>query len=186
MSTLELFDRATALYATHLAAVGDRWSAGTPCDDWDVRALTNHVAGEVLWMPDLFAGKTVAEVGDKFDGDLLGDDPVATFDRAVSEAKAVLSAPGALEKTVHLSFGDFSGADYTDQISSDLTIHAWDLARAIGGDESLDPELVALTDKTFGSVFDAFRGPGGFGDDVPVPDDADAQTKLLAKSGRKP
>ena len=183
MSTLDLFTRAAATFGDRLAAVGD-WSGSTPCPDWDVRALTNHVAGELLWMPDLVDDKTVAEVGDKFDGDLLGDDPVATFHRATAEALASLSAPGALERTVHLSFGDFSGADYADQVASDLVIHSWDLARAVGADESLDPDLVALASRVFGPVFDAFRGPGGFGTDVPVADDADAQTKLLAKSGR--
>ena len=53
----------------------------TPCTEWDVRALVNHVLGEIRWAVPLFAGSTIAEVGDRFDGDLLGDDPVGRVGR---------------------------------------------------------------------------------------------------------
>ena len=55
----------------------DQWGAPTPCADWDVRELVNHVAGEDLWTAPLLEGSTIEEVGDRFDGDLLGDDPIS-------------------------------------------------------------------------------------------------------------
>jgi uncharacterized protein (TIGR03086 family) len=163
-----------------------QWSAATPCEDWDVRTLVNHVVGELLWMPPLLAGKTIAEVGDRFDGDVLGDDPHATWTSAVVDAQAALSQPGAQAATVHLSFGDFPGSEYLGQITSDLIIHSWDLARAVGADDRLDPTLVGFVNDFLGPQIDAWRGAGAFGPAVDVDPDADAQAKLLAQTGRSP
>ncbi|MCI0686781.1 MAG: TIGR03086 family metal-binding protein, partial [Sporichthyaceae bacterium] len=112
----------------------DQWSAPTPCPDWNVRALVNHLVGELAWMPPLLAGKTIADVGDQLDGDLLGDDPVAAWDDAVRQASAVVNEPGALDSTVHLSYGQTPAAAYVTEVAADLTVHAWDLARGIGAD----------------------------------------------------
>ena len=88
---------ATAIdgFEQRLGAVGaTQWNAATPCDDWDVRTLVNHVVGELLWMPPLLEGKTIAEVGDRFDGDVLGSDPLATFKSAAAAAHAAASRAG--------------------------------------------------------------------------------------------
>ena len=69
------------------------WSATTPCAEWNVRALVNHVAGEYLWVPELMAGKTVAQVGDRFDGDQLGDEPLAVLVTAARTAQAASASP---------------------------------------------------------------------------------------------
>ena len=90
----------------------------------------------------ILAGKTIEEVGDQFDGDLLGDDPAATYRAALGEAIAAAEQPGVLGRTVHLSFGDVPGTEYLAQVTSDLTIHSWDLARGAGLETRLDRELV--------------------------------------------
>ena len=163
----------------------DGWTSPTPCAEWDVRALANHVIGENRWLPPLMEGQTIADVGDALDGDLLGDDPVGEWERAAAEAAAAAAEPGALERTVHLSFGDFSGRYYVGQVLSDHVIHAWDLARAIGAPESLDGELVAFAYDELVPQLDAWRSAGAFGPRVEVAGDADLQTKLLAEAGRK-
>ena len=94
--------------------------------------LVHHVVEEQRWAPPLFAGATIAEVGDRFAGDLLGADPVATLDEASRAALAAAEAPGALDRTVHLSFGDVDAAEYAMQLAADHLIHAWDLAVALG------------------------------------------------------
>jgi uncharacterized protein (TIGR03086 family) len=163
----------------------EQWGAPTPCTEWDVRTLANHVIGENRWVPPLLEGKTIADVGDALKGDLLGDDPTGEWERAAKEAAAAAEEPGALERTVHLSFGDFTGRYYVGQVLSDHVIHAWDLARAIGAPESLDDELVAFAYDELVPQLDQWRAAGAFGPRVDVPADADLQTKLLAEAGRE-
>ncbi|HEX2294287.1 MAG TPA: TIGR03086 family metal-binding protein [Actinomycetota bacterium] len=184
---LDLYARAVDAFGGLLRRVPDgAWSRPTPCTDWDVRALANHVLGENRWMPPMMAGKTVAEVGDAFDGDLLGDDPAGAWDEAASEALAAVREPGALERTVHLSFGDFPGRYYVGQVLSDHVIHSWDLARALGAGERLDPELVRFAYDELVPQFEEWRKAGAFGPRVEVDEGADLQTKLLAEAGRRP
>ena len=95
----------------------DRWNAPTPCTEWDARQVANHLIGENLWAAELLQGKTVGEVGTALDGDLTGDDPAAAYRRSVDVARQAIEAPGAMEATCHLSFGDYSGADYSAQLS---------------------------------------------------------------------
>jgi uncharacterized protein (TIGR03086 family) len=160
-----------------------QWSAPTPCADWDVHALVNHVAGEYLWLPELMAGKTVAEVGNRFDGDVLGEDPLAVLARASADAQAAAERDGAPTQLVHLSFGDVAGADYLQQMAVDSVIHAWDLARAIGADETLDPELVDFSYPYLEQHAEEWRSGGVFGPEK-APADSSTQSKMLALTGR--
>ncbi len=162
----------------------DQWEASTPCAEWSVRALVNHVTGENAWAAPLFAGRTIAEVGDAFDGDLLGTDPIANWDKHAATAVAAARAPGAMDRTVHLSFGDFPGREYAMQLFADMLIHSWDLARSLGADEQLDVELVGSLATWFTRMADAYRAAGAVGPRPGVAPDADAQTLLLADFGR--
>ena len=183
----DLYRRAMEQFGRLLRGVdAGGWDGATPCEDWSVRDLANHVIGENRWLPPMLRGATVADVGDAFEGDLLGADPVAAWDEASAAALAAAREPDALERTVHLSFGDFSGRYYVGQVLSDHVIHAWDLARATGADETLDPELVRFTYDELVPQFEQWRDGGAFGPKLEVPEDADLQTKLLAEAGRKP
>jgi uncharacterized protein (TIGR03086 family) len=184
---LRLLQRGIADFGRAVHTVGaDQWSAPTPCTEWDVRALVNHLAVEHLWVPPLLAGKTVAEVGDAFDGDRLGDDPVAAWDAAAAGSTAGFAEPGALDRTVHLSYGDRPARDYCREMVLDLVVHSWDLARAIGADEHVDPDLVELAYGHIAPIVHLWQDAGIFAPPVPVPDDADLQTRLLALTGRRP
>jgi uncharacterized protein (TIGR03086 family) len=167
-----------------MAARDDQWHDQTPCTEWDVRMLVNHLVSENLWMPPLFEGKTIADVGDALDGDLLGDDPKNAWRRSAREASGAVQSPGAMERTVHLSFGDFPGEEYTTQVFTDLVIHGWDLARAIGADERIEPELLEMTYEKIKPMVEAFKATGLYGPDVQPPPGADLQTRLLALVGR--
>lgn len=183
---VSLFRSAVERFGERVAAVGpDQWSTATPCGEWDVRALVNHVAGEQLWAPHLVAGETIEQVGDRYDGDVLGDDPLWTWQQAAPASVEAFAAPGALDRTVHLSYGDESCREYLVQMLTDAEVHGWDLARATGQDPSLQPEAAALLLEHWTEREAMVRGSGLFGDAVPVPDDADDSTKLLALLGRR-
>lgn len=179
-----LFTDATDAFGARLRAVtAEQWAAPTPDDDWDVRALVNHVAGEVLWLPPMLAGKTIAEVGDRFDGDLLGDNPLATWNAGVAEAVHAAEAVDSAT-IVHLSYGDRTAAEYLHEVGADVLVHTWDLARAIGADEQLPSDRVEEVAAWFADVEDLWRGAGVIGPRPSVRPEADAQTRLLAAFGR--
>ena len=181
-----MFDRAVAEFDARVRQIGDhQWQAATPDEDWTVRDLVNHLVGEDLWAPPLLAGSTIAEVGDRFEGDVRGAEPKAAWAAASAAAVRAVQADGAMGRIVHLSFGDFPGSEYTLQLFADHVIHAWDLARAVGADEHLDEELVACCANWFKTAEEAYRGAGAIAAPPPVPDRADAQTLLLARFGRR-
>ena len=70
------------------------------------------------------------------------------------------------------------------EVFNDLAIHGWDLARAIGADETIDPTYVAVIDEKVGPAIADLKASGQYGDEVIPPDGADAQTRLLAMFGR--
>jgi uncharacterized protein (TIGR03086 family) len=184
--TLAALRRAQDGFTAALDAAGGKWDASTPCAEWNVRELVNHVVGEFLWAPPLVEGKTIEEVGDAFDGDVLGDDPVATWRKAVDGSRAAFGADGALERTVHLSFGDFSGNDYCWQLISDVLVHTWDLARGVGADDALPGDLSDDVYAVLDPMLNAFGPNDFFAAPREVGSDASPQERLLARTGRKP
>lgn len=181
-----LHELALREFDTRVRAVpADGWHRPTPCTDWDVRALVNHIVVEQLWVPPLFEGRTIEEVGDRFDGDQLGENPVLAWENAAKPARAVIAAPGALERIVHLSFGDVPGRVYVEQLTFDLAIHAWDLARGIGADERLDPRVAAQLLPVAQAQVPDFQASGMFAPPLDVAPDTDPQTRLLALTGRR-
>jgi uncharacterized protein (TIGR03086 family) len=163
----------------------DQWGADTPDPEWSVRDLVGHLVFEDLWAPPLFAGSTIGEIGDRFDGDVLGADPKGAWLVASAHALEAADEPGAMDRVVHLSFGDFPGREYAMQLFADHLIHAWDLARAIGVDQRLNGGLVDACTTWFAAMEDAYRGAGAIAARPPVPGGADAQTQLLAMFGRQ-
>jgi uncharacterized protein (TIGR03086 family) len=182
----ELYVNAMATTQRYMDGVrANQWHAPTPNTEWDVKQVANHIIGENLWAGELLKGKTIAEVANKFDGDVAGSDPAASYRASVSVATAAVTAPGAMEAVCHLSFGDFSGADYSAQLFLDLLIHGWDIARATEQDTRLPPELVEACIPIAQEITAMARSSGVYGDDLQVSPDADQQTRLLALVGRR-
>jgi uncharacterized protein (TIGR03086 family) len=182
----ELHRRACDQVTARVELIGeDQWDLPTPCTEWDVHDLVGHLVSGTSWMTPLMSGRTIAEVGDSLNGDLLGNDPTGAWRRAASAAVAACEADGALDELVHLSAGDTPAADYIGERILDLVMHAWDLSRAIGADERLDPDLVDAAAKVLVEKADLWRQYGALGPAVETGPDADAQTQLLAESGRK-
>lgn len=186
MTTLaEHYTRISDGFARRLAQVPEQaWHDPTPCADWDVRQLAAHVLDEQLWIPPLVNGETVAAVGGRFAGDQLGDDPVAAWSAAAAEVQQLAMQPGVGSRTVHLSYGEETAENYLWQVTSDTLVHTWDLARAIGADDELGADDVQAVAAFLGPQAEAWRAAGAFAAAVPVSDDADGQTRLLALTGR--
>ena len=176
-------------FATLVAGVGPgHWHDDTPCSEWDVRTLVHHLLSEQLWVPPMFEGLTIEQVGGTFEGDLMGGDAWAwpgLLASSVEEAHAVVAQPGALKRTVHLSFGDASGQEYVTQLTADLAIHAWDLARATGQDNVLDPDAVALLLPWTEASAGLTSGSGMFGPPIDTGPGAPDDVRLLGLLGRK-
>ncbi|MGW4893228.1 TIGR03086 family metal-binding protein [Kitasatospora sp. NPDC004240] len=161
-----------------------QWGDPTPCTEWSVRDLVNHLTAEQLWVPELLMGATIGEVGDRFDGDVLGDDPVAAWTTAAQAAADAFRVPGSTGLTVHLSYGEVSSRAYLDQLTADAVVHTWDLAEGINRRTRLPAALVDFALTEIGGYGD-LSGSGLFDPPLPVPDDASPQTRLLALTGRR-
>ena len=187
MSTLlEQYDTALAEFDTRVAQIGDdQWSNPTPCTDWDVRALVAHMVDECRWVPYLLGGGAPADAGDRFAADPLGDDPKGAWRRESAAARAALEADGALDNAVTVSSGEISARDYLWQLTVDLAVHAWDLARAIGADEQLNHELVRRIHHEAEQDAELQAGNGLFDPPVHVPAHADLQAQMLGLFGRR-
>ncbi|HEY2813001.1 MAG TPA: TIGR03086 family metal-binding protein [Acidimicrobiales bacterium] len=177
-----------ALDAT--AQIVDRIDAGqldhpTPCESYDVRGLLNHVVSGNWWVQPLVQGTTIAEVGDKYDGDLVDDDPSGAYRASAAAAADAFEAEGAMQAPVGVSYGPVPGEVYAGHRLIDVLIHGWDLAVATGQERTLDPELVEACWDVVRPQAEMLKGSGAFGTEVSVADDADSQTRLLALLGRR-
>lgn len=187
MELLEAHGQAMAVFDRAMKQVGPTdWDAPTPCTDWSVRDLVNHIVVEQLWVPDMLAGRTVAEVGDRFDGDQLGDDPLRTWQEASRAARAAWLEPDVLTRTVHLSYGDERAEEYGWQMTTDLAVHGWDLATALDKSAGIPDEVASALLGYIEPQMDLWSGSSMFANPVPVPDDAAPPTRLVALLGRQP
>ncbi|MFF3454047.1 TIGR03086 family metal-binding protein [Streptomyces sp. NPDC002730] len=178
---------ALALFTERVHAVGaDQWDAPTPCTDWSVRDLVNHLAAEQLWVPALVTdGSSVEEVGDAYEGDVLGKKPKATWDAAARAARKAFAAPGALEQTVQLSYGETPAVAYCAQMITDAVVHTWDLSRGIGAQEQLPAALVSFALDEVTPYASGLSKSGLFAPPIEPPPGDGHQTRLLALLGRR-
>ena len=163
----------------------DQWSLPTPCEQWDVRALVAHVVDEHRRAPYLLKGGQAQAAESHFSDDPPGSDPKEAWDRASAAALAAFSAPGALESHVSMPTGQINARDYLWRMTVNLAIHAWDLARAIGADERLDPELIRRISVEVGKSLDELAVSGKFARPVLAPAGTDLQAQTLALFGRR-
>ncbi|SDI16441.1 TIGR03086 family metal-binding protein [Nonomuraea jiangxiensis] len=186
--TLDLLERALAQVGAVIAAVRpDQAELPTPCRSWDVRALVNHVTDEVHQFAVVTAGGKREHLG----LDVIGDDWAGAFRAVADELLEVWRQPGALDRPQHLSIGDFPPSWALGQQITELTVHAWDIAKATGQSTDLDPELGKLALTWAGdNLRPEFRGDESegyqIGHEKPVDPDAPLYERLAAIGGRDP
>jgi uncharacterized protein (TIGR03086 family) len=176
-------DQALDMTAAVVAGIpAARMNAPTPCVDWDVHELLNHLVGGMNIFAAQLAGMTP---GREHDDDWLGRDPHTAFADAAAIDRAAWHSPDALERTVRLGFGVVPGPIAVVIHLTELLVHGVDLAVATDQERILDEQLCAemlVIMRDMG--MDNFRKPGMFGAELPAPTDALAHRELLAFLGR--
>lgn len=156
----------------------------TPCSEWNLKTLLNHMVCELLWVPELIRGKTMADVGTAYDGDVLRSNFRASFKHAADGASAAVNQAD-LNTTAHLSYGDVKMEAYINEIAADLLLHTWDVCQALN-------ETLIFEKTVCQTLFDnlypkrqELANSGLFGKPLAASENAPLQTKLLALVGRK-
>jgi hypothetical protein len=188
-----LADRALAAVVAQIR--DDQWDVVLPAtfatrhrpEPPSLRELINYHAYDDAWVPDMLAGRTMEEAGaDTFGGDLLGGDPVASFEAIVARACAAAGAVRDLDAVAHLSFGDYTVREYFWQINQFRALRAHDIAKVVGVDPALPPQLVQGIWDEVSPHAEEWRAMGVFPAAAPVPEHAPLLDRLLGLTGRPP
>ena len=156
------------------------WDRPAPVPGWTARDVVRHL---VEWLPPFLAGGSSARLPA---GPSVGDDPAGAWHAHVEAVQALLDDPATAGLTLsNPHIGQLPLDRAIDQFyTTDVFMHTWDLARATGQDDRLDPDFCATLLSGMEPLEDVIRSSGQYGPRVPVKDDADAQAKLLGFIGR--
>lgn len=184
MSTQPLEQAIAATRSVLAGVASDQLDAPSPCAQWKVRDVVNHIVGGQKFFTTAMRGEQPG--GDEVD--YAAGDFLTSFDDESRQCIEAFQADGALQKTVSLPFGDMPGAAVMGLLTTDTFTHAWDVAKATGQDTDLAPELAAqLLETSKVMIQPAFRSEEGtvFGPEQPAPEGASAADQLAAFLGRK-
>jgi uncharacterized protein (TIGR03086 family) len=157
----------------------DKWNAQSPCEDWTARDVVGHVVRNYRSIAAEATGGEGQPMAD-------GEDPVKAWSDAYGRMSALTRDPEALAKNVRGPAGPTPLEQAMGTlVSMDTHVHTWDLARAVGGDERLDPDVVHLAMEMLEPIDAMIRQPGVFGPKLDPPAGADEQTQLLYFLGRR-
>ena len=184
---VDFHDRAMTNLSATIDTIGPGdWDRPTACEGWSVWDLVNHLTAEAWWAPHLLRGERIAEVGDRYDGDVLGPDPQKAWREASEAERQAVNAPGALDQTVDTSMGELPASVYLAQRITDLAVHRWDLAQGLGTDGTIPDDLANFLYDTWEPQADEVAASGVFAPRVEVPADASPTDRLVALLGRRP
>jgi uncharacterized protein (TIGR03086 family) len=147
-----------------------------------VRDVVRHL---VEWFPPFLSGSTGVGLPP---GPSVDDDPAASWRHLQGEVQALLDDPASADRVLsNPHIGEVPLPQAVSQFfTADVFMHSWDLARATGQDDTLDPERCAAMLAGMEPIEEMMRGSGQYGPRVPVPDGSDPQTRMLAFIGRDP
>jgi uncharacterized protein (TIGR03086 family) len=160
----------------------DQWDDPSPVEEWAARDVVRHL---VEWFPPFLAAGSEVHLPA---GPSVDDDPAGAWDHLQREVQAVLDDPASADRVLsNRHIGDVALPQAVSQFfTGDVFMHTWDLARATGQDDTLDPEVCAAMLAGMEPIEDVMRSSGQYGARVDVPDDADVQTRMLGFIGRDP
>jgi len=157
----------------------------TPCRDWDVRLLLNHIIGGNHMFAEVARGGRVEASGEMEDH--TRPDPGTNYLASAESVLAAWSEPGVMERRCRMPFGDIPAPAAVSIHFLDVVVHGWDLARATGQDTSIDPDLAAeALDISHGFLSPELRQVGAFGPEIPASAEDPLHERLVAFMGRTP
>jgi uncharacterized protein (TIGR03086 family) len=164
----------------------DELSKPTPCTEWNVRQLVEHMTGVNWAFAGAAGGQRPEGAGHGTGSASSGEDVAGAYAASARAALAAWRAPGTLERTLTLPFGQMPGAQAIGFNIGDQLVHTWDLAKATGRDRALDPEVCgAVLERVRQFVGPEARGPGRpFGPEMPCAETAAIHDRLAAFLGR--
>lgn len=184
MDAKELFNKCLASATSAVRLVGPNdFDKPTPDTEWDVRTLAGHVLYELSWTADIVRDATIEQVGNRYDGDLIGDKLLINWELAATAAQEAIKACD-LSAIAHLSYGNVTVGDYLREAASDQLIHSWDLSAALGQPVQFDAKVAQAVYDDVLPKAPGMASSGLFAVPLDVPDNAGIQTKLLAIFGR--
>jgi uncharacterized protein (TIGR03086 family) len=160
----------------------DQWSAPTPCTEWNVRELVNHTT----WTLTMFGNATRDADAPPRDADLLGDDPVAAYERAAAAAVAGWRALASFDSEITIPIGALPARLAVSINLIDVYVHGWDLAAATGQDAALDEGIAQRVLDVSRAFLPEVGRRAAFAEEVQVATDAPAGDQLVAYLGRRP
>ncbi len=179
--SVEQLTRALSAVGHLIAGIrDDQWSAPTPCTDWTVHDLVNHLVGVNRVFAVLLSGQAPPDRG----AGHLGDNPVGAYRDSGVALQAAFDQPGVLERTYHGPLGAASGAERLHLRIADLLAHGWDLARATGQPAELPEDLAEQALAFTRAQLSTVPRTGRFGPAQTVAGDAPAIDRLVAFLGR--
>jgi len=173
--------RVAAVFSARTEGVLD-WAAPTPVAGWTARDVVEHLT---TWFPAFLRTGTGIELPA---GPVASEDPAGAWRSQTDAIQALLDDPGSHEVVFsHERIGTLALPVAVDRFCiSDVFLHTWDLARATGQDDVLDPGLCAQMLAGMEPMAEMLAASGQYGPRVPVPDGSDVQTRLLGLIGRDP
>lgn len=159
----------------------DQWPAPTPCTEWTVRDLVNHLVG----MNMVFTAMLTDQPPPARGSDQVGDDPAGAYRRSGQALIEAFSLPGVLDRTITGPLGAATGAERLKIRISDLLSHGWDLAQATDQRADLPEDLSERSLAFLRVQLETMPRTGRFDPAQPVADDAPALDRLAAFVGRK-
>lgn len=183
MTPAERYRKVTATFTQRVREVpADAWENPAPCEGWVARDVVRHL---VDWLPSYFCERWRIVIREHPSVD---EDPLAAWEAVAAAFAAAFDDPAVAQRVVEgTPMGPQTFEDCFNAIgTNDIFLHTWDLARAAGLDERLDPDEVHEMLAGMEPWDEALRSSGHYGPRVEVPPDADEQTRLIAFIGRQP
>ena len=179
--TSDRYRRVAEAFTARVEAVPpDAWDNPSPCEGWTARDVVAHLADSAR----MFLGRGGVELPE---GPAAADDPAASWAHTRDAVLAALEDPAVADRRFETGMGEMTGEQMIGRFGvGDVLVHTWDLARAVGLDETLDPDEVHRLFETMEPNDEMMRQGTAFGPRVDVPVDADEQTRLIAFTGRTP